>query len=200
MPTRRAARRATSSRRSRSGRSWPTATGARLRQAAHRARRAHGGFRRRHGLSPPHGHDRRDRRGGRPADGGDRRGGRPPLRHAAIAIFSGGDPVALLRAPCRPRRACPLQGRPPPMSLERARARDESFMQAVLDGVFTVPGDGFDRFPDDLLDPARRRLFRLARGRRPSRIRPRRIPSPTPAWASAISPRFALKAGFSVEP
>jgi inosose dehydratase len=25
----------------------------------------------------------------------------------------------------------------------RARASDESFLQAVLDGVFTVPGDGF---------------------------------------------------------
>ena len=31
--------------------------------------------------------------------------------------------------------------------LERARSTDESFMQAVLDGVFTVPGDGFIDFP-----------------------------------------------------
>ena len=29
----------------------------------------------------------------------------------------------------------------------KARATDESFMQAVLDGVFTVPGDGFVDFP-----------------------------------------------------
>ncbi|MBN9011196.1 MAG: myo-inosose-2 dehydratase, partial [Rhizobiales bacterium] len=31
--------------------------------------------------------------------------------------------------------------------LEKAIATDESFMQAVLDGVFTVPGDGFIDFP-----------------------------------------------------
>ena len=31
--------------------------------------------------------------------------------------------------------------------LARARASDESFMQAVLDGVFTVPGDGFIDYP-----------------------------------------------------
>jgi inosose dehydratase len=31
--------------------------------------------------------------------------------------------------------------------LDRARASDESFMQTVLDGVFTVPGDGFVDFP-----------------------------------------------------
>ena len=31
--------------------------------------------------------------------------------------------------------------------LDRARASDESFMQAVLDGIFTVPGDGFVDFP-----------------------------------------------------
>ena len=31
--------------------------------------------------------------------------------------------------------------------LERARSTDGSFMQAVLDGVFTVPGDGFIDFP-----------------------------------------------------
>ena len=30
-----------------------------------------------------------------------------------------------------------------PGMLAKARATDESFMQAVLDGVFTVPGDGF---------------------------------------------------------
>ena len=31
--------------------------------------------------------------------------------------------------------------------LDKARATDESFMQAVLDGVFTVPGDGFIDYP-----------------------------------------------------
>ena len=34
-----------------------------------------------------------------------------------------------------------------PEVLARARASDTSFMQAVLDGVFTVPGDGFVDFP-----------------------------------------------------
>jgi inosose dehydratase len=58
------------------------------------------------------------------------------------SIFSGGDPVALLKrhvgrvvhVHCKDARKD---------LLVRARATDESFMQAVLDGVFTVPGDGF---------------------------------------------------------
>ena len=61
-------------------------------------------------------------------------------------VFSGGDPVALLRrhvervvhVHCKDARKAVL---------DRARATDESFMQAVLDGVFTVPGDGFIDFP-----------------------------------------------------
>jgi inosose dehydratase len=61
-------------------------------------------------------------------------------------VFSGGDPGALLRrnlsrivhVHCKDARKD---------LLARARATDESFMQAVLDGVFTVPGDGFIDFP-----------------------------------------------------
>jgi inosose dehydratase len=61
-------------------------------------------------------------------------------------VFSGGDPVALLKrhvgrvvhVHCKDSRK---------ELLARARAGDESFMQAVLDGVFTVPGDGFIDFP-----------------------------------------------------
>ena len=61
-------------------------------------------------------------------------------------VFSGGDPVALLKrhvgrvvhVHCKDSRKD---------LLARARASDESFMQAVLDGVFTVPGDGFIDFP-----------------------------------------------------
>jgi inosose dehydratase len=57
-------------------------------------------------------------------------------------LFSGGDPEAMLRrhvarvvhVHCKDCRRD---------LLARARASDESFMQAVLDGVFTVPGDGF---------------------------------------------------------
>ncbi len=61
-------------------------------------------------------------------------------------VFSGGDPVALLdrhvgrvvHVHCKDSRKA---------ILDRARSSDESFMQAVLDGVFTVPGDGFIDFP-----------------------------------------------------
>jgi len=61
-------------------------------------------------------------------------------------VFSGGDPIALLRrhvarvvhVHCKDARK-PI--------LDKAIASDESFMQAVLDGVFTVPGDGFIDFP-----------------------------------------------------
>ena len=61
-------------------------------------------------------------------------------------VFSGGDPVALLKrhvgrvvhVHCKDARKD---------LLARARSSDESFMQAVLDGVFTVPGDGFIDFP-----------------------------------------------------
>ncbi|MCR8723532.1 myo-inosose-2 dehydratase [Frigidibacter sp. ROC022] len=73
------------------------------------------------------------------------------MRHTGEAVgllydtghsaFAGGDPVALLAAHvarvvhvhCKDVR---------PAILERARATDMSFMDAVLDGIFTVPGDG----------------------------------------------------------
>ena len=56
-------------------------------------------------------------------------------------VFSGGDPVALatrhlariVHVHCKDTR---------PDILARARRDDQSFMQAVLDGIFTVPGDG----------------------------------------------------------
>jgi inosose dehydratase len=58
------------------------------------------------------------------------------------SLFSGGDPVALARrhagrivhVHCKDARKDVLAA---------ARGKDESFMQAVLDGVFTVPSDGF---------------------------------------------------------
>ena len=87
----------------------------RLRQAPHRARREDGRLRRRHGLPPPHGHDRRDRRRGRPADGLDRRGGRPALRLRPLDLFRRRSDRAAA-PPCRPRRACALQGRAAAMS------------------------------------------------------------------------------------
>ena len=68
------------------------------------------------------------------------------LYDSGHCIFSGGDPVALLKrhvgrvvhVHCKDARK---------ELLAKARATDESFMQAVLDGVFTVPGDGFVNFP-----------------------------------------------------
>ena len=64
------------------------------------------------------------------------------LYDSGHCVFSGGDPIALLNrhvarvvhVHCKDAR---------PVRLKRARATDESFMQAVLDGVFTMPGDGF---------------------------------------------------------
>jgi len=58
------------------------------------------------------------------------------------SIFSGGDPLKLVRAHvkrivhvhCKDAR---------PAILEKARAEDMSFMDAVMAGIFTVPGDGF---------------------------------------------------------
>jgi inosose dehydratase len=60
--------------------------------------------------------------------------------------FSGGDPVGMLKrhlarvvhVHCKDVRKDVL---------EVVRGKDESFMQAVLDGVFTVPGDGSVDFP-----------------------------------------------------
>jgi inosose dehydratase len=62
------------------------------------------------------------------------------------SLFSGGDPVALVtrhvkrvvHVHCKDARA---------EVLAKARGKDESFMQAVLDGVFTMPGDGMVDFP-----------------------------------------------------
>ena len=43
---------------------------------------------------------------------------------------------------CRPDRPRPLQGHPPRRAGARPRRSIASFMQAVVDGIFTVPGDG----------------------------------------------------------
>lgn len=62
------------------------------------------------------------------------------------SIFSGGDPVALLKkhvkrvvhVHCKDAR---------PDILKKARAEDMSFMGAVMEGIFTVPGDGIIDYP-----------------------------------------------------
>jgi inosose dehydratase len=62
------------------------------------------------------------------------------------SIFSGGDPVALVKrhvkrivhVHCKDSRKA---------ILDKARAADMSFMDAVIEGIFTVPGDGFIDYP-----------------------------------------------------
>lgn len=62
------------------------------------------------------------------------------------SVFSGGDPLALVKAHverivhvhCKDSRRA---------LLDKARATDMSFMDAVIDGIFTVPGDGFINYP-----------------------------------------------------
>lgn len=55
--------------------------------------------------------------------------------------FAGGDPVALARRHAR--RIVHVHCKDTrPAVLADARARDRSFMDAVIDGIFTVPGDG----------------------------------------------------------
>ncbi|HZP20621.1 MAG TPA: myo-inosose-2 dehydratase [Bauldia sp.] len=68
------------------------------------------------------------------------------LYDSGHSLFAGGDPVALARrhvkrivhVHCKDAR---------PDVLAKARATDNSFMQAVLDGVFTMPGDGMVDYP-----------------------------------------------------
>lgn len=62
------------------------------------------------------------------------------------SVFAGGDPLSLLRrhvarvvhVHCKDARRAVL---------DRARREDLSFMTAVIDGIFTVPGDGFIDYP-----------------------------------------------------
>ncbi|TGQ31046.1 MULTISPECIES: myo-inosose-2 dehydratase [unclassified Mesorhizobium] len=60
--------------------------------------------------------------------------------------FSGGDPESLLRRHIR--RVVHVHCKDVrPEVLKRARAADMSFMGAVMDGIFTVPGDGAIDYP-----------------------------------------------------
>lgn len=61
-------------------------------------------------------------------------------------LFAGADPVSVLRRHVRRVVHVHCKDVRRPM-LERARAEDMSFMGAVLDGIFTVPGDGCVDFP-----------------------------------------------------
>ncbi len=58
------------------------------------------------------------------------------------STFSGGDPLQLIKDNVRRVVHVHCKDVRKPM-LEKARSQDMSFMGAVLDGIFTVPGDGF---------------------------------------------------------
>jgi inosose dehydratase len=114
------------------------------------------------------------------------------------SIFSGGNPIALLRrhvgrvvhVHCKDARRA---------ILERARASDESFMQAVLDGVFTMPGDGFIDFPAifSILNDAGYSGWVVAEAEQdPAKAHP--LTYARMGFCNLA--RFALKTGFSVEP
>jgi inosose dehydratase len=68
------------------------------------------------------------------------------LLDSGHSAFSGGDPVALARRHVG--RIVHVHAKDVrPAMLARARAADMSFMAAVLDGIFTVPGDGSIDYP-----------------------------------------------------
>ncbi len=114
------------------------------------------------------------------------------------SIFSGGDPIALLKrhvgrvvhVHCKDAR---------PDILQRARATDESFMQAVLDGVFTMPGDGCIDFPAifAILKDAGYSGWVVAEAEQdPAKAHP--LTYARMGFCNLA--RFALKAGLTVEP
>jgi inosose dehydratase len=62
------------------------------------------------------------------------------------SIFAGGDPVALAKRHAKRIVHVHFKDSRKPI-LDLARKKDQSFMGAVLDGIFTVPGDGFIDYP-----------------------------------------------------
>ena len=88
--------------------------------------------------------------------------------------FSGGDPVALStrhlgridHVHCKDVR---------PAMLRKARETNMSFMAAVMEGIFTVPGDGSLDYRDDP-QPLRNAAMPAGWSSRPNRTPPRRIP------------------------
>ena len=65
------------------------------------------------------------------------------------STFSGGDPLQLIKDNVKRVVHVHCKDVRKPM-LEKARAEDMSFMAAVLEGIFTVPGDGFTDYPSIL--------------------------------------------------
>lgn len=58
------------------------------------------------------------------------------------SVFAGGDPLALVKAHVKRIVHVHCKDARKPI-LDKARATDMSFMDAVIEGIFTVPGDGF---------------------------------------------------------
>ena len=133
-------------------------------------------------LPPSHGHGGRDRGRHRRLHGRDRALGASPPRHRARDL----------------RRRRPGGARPPPSRRASAHVHTKdvradvmatrhapracSFLDAVIAGVFTVPGDGCVDYPAVLARACR--AISAGSWSRPSRIRKRRIPSPMPGWAT----------------
>ncbi len=65
------------------------------------------------------------------------------------SMFSGGDPLALIEAHVKRVVHVHCKDARKPI-LEKARAEDMSFMGAVMEGIFTVPGDGSIDYPSIL--------------------------------------------------
>ena len=65
------------------------------------------------------------------------------------STFSGGDPLQLIKDHVKRVVHVHCKDVRKPV-FERARAEDMSFMAAVLEGIFTVPGDGFTDYPSIL--------------------------------------------------
>ena len=65
------------------------------------------------------------------------------------STFSGGDPLQLIKDNVKRVVHVHCKDVRKPM-LEKARSEDMSFMAAVLEGIFTVPGDGFTDYPSIL--------------------------------------------------
>ena len=115
-------------------------------------------------LPPPHGDGDRDGGRRRPPDEFHRRGGRAALRHR---------PHHLRRRRRAPHGEAPRQahqprarqGHPQGRARKRSIRRRQSFLDAVLLGVFTVPGDGMIDFKAVAALLRRDRLRGLVRGR-----------------------------------
>ena len=114
------------------------------------------------------------------------------------SIFSGGDPVTLARrhaarvvhVHCKDSRRDVLR---------QARASDQSFMQAVLDGVFTMPGDGFIDFAtlfSILRDTGYSGWVVAEAEQDPAKAQP--LTYARMGFCNLA--RFALKAGLAIEP